>query len=117
MSRKKSSAPSISVPALSRLLGVPERSMYRHIEGRGPIPLDRAIPWLEQELQKLYRLQTDTRRTRALEDALRELRVSRALARIQARPKRRSSGINTSTGPKPRRYDPETGAILQEATP
>src|SRR5262245_23168685 len=86
---KRPAAPTITLPKLSRLLGIPERSLYRWTEARGPLPLTQAISAIEAELHDLYSDRPRARRIRRFEDAVRELRVERALHHIQNRPKAR----------------------------
>jgi hypothetical protein len=85
MSRTKLYPSAITLPRLSKLLGVPERTLYRWNDARGAIPLIEAIWALERELQTLYTDAPRARKIRRYEDALKELRVERALHLIQNR--------------------------------
>lgn len=118
--KRKPTTPTITLPQLSKLLGEPERTFYRRYpEARGPLPLDQAITWIEGNLRAFYAAPARARKIRRYEDAVRELRVQRALHRIEARPKRRqraAATYSTNLGYSPS-YDPESGALLSAAIP
>jgi hypothetical protein len=103
MSRKKFPAqtPTISLAALARCAGIPVSTLYAREGARGAIPLTQGIQYLEGELALLYQDKPRSRRIRALEDGLRELRVQRALHRIQNRPKRQRRTVVFGRKPEP----------------